>query len=312
MRSLVVCGLLAALVGGRCAFGQDRGPRLSGGSSRGFGHAGQHDHGGHHHGGHHHSHRRGHSHFWFDLGFPGFWGGGYAPAFDWYLPSYSTFGYVVVVPPPTVVNVPPAAAPAPAAVPANNPPAAIDAAADPPAKAQPRVTNAEHKARAGRFVGFGNASFAKQKYLAALERYKTATAIAPDVAESYFRQGAAHVALGQYASAARTFRRGLKVRSDWAAAPFRLDELYDDAPLPKTHHLEDLARAVEANPLDAELMLVLGMELYLDGRIERARVFFARSAQLSGNEDQLLDAFLDEPKPDGAAGAQPQGGKISF
>jgi tetratricopeptide (TPR) repeat protein len=244
-----------------------------------------------------------------------YWGGGYTPVFAPYYPSFSYFGYSVVVPPPTIINIAPAGAaaipPAPAALPANNPPAADPA---PAAARMPKQksTNAEHKARAGRFVGFGDAQFGKQKYLAALERYKTATDIAPDVAESFFRQGIANVALGQYESAARAFRRALEVRSDWNASPFRLDQLYDNAPLAKTHHLEDLAKAVEGNPFDADLLLVLGMQLFFDGQPDRAKVFFARSDQLGGNEDRLLDDLLGKPKPPGAAGAPGQGGKISF
>jgi hypothetical protein len=303
MRSLVLCGLVVALVGAAHAAAQDRPPRVDSAGPRDFGHSGRH---------HHHYGGRGHRHslFWFDFGFPLYWSGGYAPLVDSYFPPYHTFGYFFTFPAPTIV--PGAGDPPPAPAPANNQLAVIAPAPAPAAKAQPRVTNAEHKARAGRFLGFGNASFAQQKYLAAIERYKTAVQIAPDVAESYFRQAAAHVALAQYDSAARAFRRGLQVKSDWNAAPFLLDQLYDDAPLAKTRHLEDLARAVEANPLDADLLLVLGMELFLDGQLERARVFLSRSAQLGGNEDQLLDALLGKPKPAGAAGAEQPRGKISF
>jgi hypothetical protein len=313
MRLLVFCGLLVApLVLAKSAAGQAREPRGAASVDASSGHAARHR-GGHHH--RHSDHRHRHSHFWFDLGFPLYWGGGYTPAFGAYLPSYSYFGYSVVVPPPTIINVTPinavAIQGAPAAMPANNSPAPADPALE-PAKSKPKTTNAEHKARAGRFLGFGDAQFAKQKYLAAVERYKTAAEIAPDVAELYFRQGIAHVALGQYDSAARAFRRGLLVRSDWNGSPFRLDQLYDNAPLAKTHHLEDLARAVEANPFDSDLLLILGMQLFFDGQPDRSRVFLARSAQLGGNENRLLDNLLGKPKPGVAPDAQQSGGKISF
>lgn len=313
MRRLVFCGLLVApLLLAAHAAGQAPARRVAssdvGAARRYAGH-----YSGHHH---HGNYGRGHSAFWFDLSFPWYAGGGYAPAFGGYFPSYSYFGYSVVVPPPTVINVisvnPAAVQGAPAVPAANKPAAPADPVPDPAPKPKVRATNAEHKARAGRFLGFGNANFAAQRYLTALARYKTAIDIAPDIAESYFREGVAHVALGQYESAARAFRRGLRIQAVWNAPPFLLDDLYDNAPLPKTQHLEELARAVEANSFDADLLLVLGMQLFFDGQAERARVFFTRSAQLGGNEDRLLDGFLDEQKPDAAAGAQQQGGKITF
>jgi tetratricopeptide (TPR) repeat protein len=199
----------------------------------------------------------------------------------------------------------------PAARPANNQ-AGPAPALEPPPPPKPKTSHAQQKARAGRFIGFGDANFARQKYHAAVERYKTAMEIAPDVAESYFRQAFAQVAMGQYDKAAAAFRRGLRVRSDWAGSPFRLDQIYDGAALAKTSHIERLAGEVEANPFDAELLLVLGMQLFFDGEQARADVFFARAAQLGGNEDQLLDDFLPKPKPDGAADGQQPPGKIVF
>ena len=130
------------------------------------------------------------------------------------------------------------------------------------------------------------------------------------MAESYFRQAFALVALGRYEKAAAAFRRGLNVRSDWRGTPFRLDDLYGGAAVAKTQQIETLAGAVEANPFDADLLLVLGMMLFFDGQADRAAVFFARAAQLGANEDHLLDDFLGIPKPAGEV--KPTSGKIVF
>jgi hypothetical protein len=304
--------LVAPLLLAEAASGQGRQPRGSGSDASSRHHHHDH-HAGHHH---HHGHRHRHSHLWFDAGFPLYWGGGYTPAFGAYYPSYSYFGYSVVLPPVTVLNVTPinvvAVPPPQIAAPAAGQAAANNLPQQPAAPSKPKATNAGHKARAGRFLGLGDANFAEQRYLSALERYKTAMEVAPDMPESYFRQGIAQVALAQYESAARAFRRGLQVRSDWNAAPFRLDDLYDSAPLAKTRHLEELARAVESNPFDSELLLALGMQLFFEGETDRARVFFERSAQLGGNDDRLLDGLLGNPKPAGDAGAQRPGAKISF
>lgn len=174
---------------------------------------------------------------------------------------------------------------------------------------KPRVSNAEAKARAGKFIDFGDALFAKQQFRQALERYKLAAQQAPDMAEIYLREGIAMVAIGQYESAGKAFRRGLKL-PDWNVAGVGLDQLYGADHAAKEAHLEALAMAVRAAQHDANLLFVLGMELLLSGEAERASAFFARSAQLGGNDDHLLDGFLAAPQPGAAQGpiAAPQPG----
>jgi hypothetical protein len=121
------------------------------------------------------------------------------------------------------------------------------------------------------------------------------------------------VAVGQYENAVKAFRRGLQIRSDWTGSPFRLDQIYGDGQIAKTGHLENLAKAIEANPLDSNLLLALGMQLFFDGQRDRAVVFFTRVAQLGGNEDRLLDSFLARPAPADAPAAQRQAAaKIVF
>ncbi len=189
-------------------------------------------------------------------------------------PVTSVFGYTFTLPmTPPVSNV---------ALPVArlNPPAPKPPADVPAAPRKPNATNAEQKARAGRFIGFGDSQFEKQNYLAAIGRYKTAMSTAPDLAEAYFRQAFARVALGQYEAAASAFRRGLALRSNWRGTPFRLEDLYGKAPLPKNAHIEKLAMAVEDNPFDADLLFVLGLQLFFDGQADRAGVFLTRAAQL--------------------------------
>jgi Flp pilus assembly protein TadD len=168
-----------------------------------------------------------------------------------------------------------------------------------PAPRQPRkvrVANAEAKARAGKFIDFGDALFAKQRFREALERYKLAAQQAPDMAEIYLRQGITSVATGQYESAGRYFRRALKM-DDWNAAHLQLDQLYGNDRIAKEAHLEALALAIQAAAHDANLLFVMGMELYLNGQPERATAFFLRSGQLGGNDDHLLDPFIPPARP---------------
>lgn len=246
---------------------------------------------------HHHSgqHRHGPAPslvFW--GGYP-VWSAGYGVPIG---PAYTVpfFNDPQLLAVPAVVDVP---APAPAA---NNP-----VPAEP--RGKPHATNAEQKAKAGKFLGFGDTNFANQKYGPAIERYKLAAQVAPDLPDTYLRQGHALVALGQYESAVKAFKRGLRIRADWNDSPFRLDQLYGADQIAKTSHIETLAKAVEGNPLDSTLLWALGMQLYFDGQRDRAGVFFARVAQLGANEERLLNEMLPKPGPGGAA---PAGGKVVF
>jgi hypothetical protein len=208
-------------------------------------------------------------------GYPMIWSGAFTPGFGVYAPGYSYTNGVAM----------PQAGDAPRPAPAET------------TRPEPKPTNADTKARAGKFISYGDALFAKQNYLGASARYRTAAGVAADMAEPSMRQGFALVALGSYESAAKAFRRALAIRPDWSASPFRLQDLYGAGALSKTAHLEGLAAAVEANPFDSELITVLAIELYFDGQRERAELFFVRAAQLGANDDRLLAAFVPRPAP---------------
>ena len=254
---------------------------------------------------HHHHQRPGWTNRWNGWGGVGWWPTVVVPVWDPYAFTYPGFaqpGFGVTLP---SVNPP---APQAAAAPVNLP-------APQPSKSKLRTTSPEWKAKAGKFMAYGDTNFAKQNYLAAVERYKTAAQMAPDLAEPYFRQAFALIAQGQYESAAKAFRRGLKIRSDWSGSPLRLDQLYGADKLAKNAHLENLAKAVEANPLDSELLIALGMQLFFNGEAQRSEVFFARAAQLGANDDRLLDRFLPQPGPAGAGkpdNPAKQAGKVAF
>ena len=168
------------------------------------------------------------------------------------------------------------------------------AASDEGPRPKVRETSADTKIIASKSLDSGDTYFGKQKYSSALERYRRAVQTAPDLAESYFREGHALVALGQYATAGKAFRKGLDIGPEWRESGFLLDQIYGENRMAKSSHFEALALAVEKNPRDANLQFVLGVELFFDGQAERARTFFERSVALGGNRDHLLDPFLHE------------------
>jgi hypothetical protein len=174
----------------------------------------------------------------------------------------------------------------------------------PPNKPAVRVTNVAAKERAGKFIAFGDTQFAKQNYNQALERYKLATQAAPDLADCFMRQGFALVAMGHYESAARAMRRGLQIQADWKNSAFQLDQLYGNDGIAKTAHLEALAQAVQDIPQSADLLLLLGLQLFFNGELDRAQPVFERSAQLGGNDDGSIKAFLPKAKANAVPGGK--------
>ncbi len=146
--------------------------------------------------------------------------------------------------------------------------------------------------------------FARQRYREALDRYKSAVVQAPDLAETFLREGFVFVAIGQYESAGKAMRRGLKLQSAWRPDDLRLDRLYGPEKAARQAHVEALAIALQATPHNATVLFLLGMELFFDGEAARSAPFFTRAAQLGGNEDQLLDGLLGESA---AAAAPPAG-----
>jgi len=155
-----------------------------------------------------------------------------------------------------------------------------------------RAAHPQVLARAWKFIGFGDAHFADQRYVDALDRYRKAAQAAPQLADAYFRQGLVHAALGRYPSAMKAIRRGLALEPKWPRSGFRLEELYGDDDAAKDAHLEALAQAAEENPHDADLLFLVGVYLQFDGQAERATPFFQRAAQLAGPEASHIQAFL--------------------
>jgi tetratricopeptide (TPR) repeat protein len=144
---------------------------------------------------------------------------------------------------------------------------------------------------AKRYLDFGDNHFLKQQYSDALERYRKAAQVAPQLADAYFRQGFALSAMGKYEPAAKAFKRGLEIDPDWADSDFRLTEIYgaDDAAKKATE--DALARAVNGEPNNGDLALLLGIHYYFDGKKDQAVTLLERASKVGGN-DSALKGFL--------------------
>jgi tetratricopeptide (TPR) repeat protein len=258
----------------------------------------QHHHDGHH-GHHHHSHVIIGGSYW---GFPGYYG---YPYYGYgrplYLNDFGYYGYYqpgpVFVPADEIFGLKPMLRmmgvdrlQRPAALP-NVVRVEIE-----DEKPKVRVANAQAVERAEKFVEFGDAHFARQAFRTALERYKQATAAAPDMISAQMRYAQSLVAVRQYDQALKWFRRSLDIgpAAEWGR--FRLADIYKDNIAVKAVHLDGVAAALADDPEDADLTLLLGLELHFDGQAERARPFLERYEKLSGQKAPPLDG-REAPRP---------------
>ena len=156
-----------------------------------------------------------------------------------------------------------------------------------------RATNQQAFDLGRRFIGFGDAHLAGGKYAEAYSRYKKAADAAPTLADAYFRQGFALIALGSYQQAAKVLKRGLEIAPDWPRSGFRVQELYGANAAAKTAHLGALSQAVVDQPHDADLPFVLGVLVHSRGEPDRAALLFERAARQTVGSDAHLRAFLN-------------------
>ena len=140
----------------------------------------------------------------------------------------------------------------------------------------------------------GDRLFAEKKYANALNQYKQASTFAPDIAESFFRQGHAYLASNRLRLAARSFQRGFDVEPDIKRRGFALSQLYDDKknPIPKKLHFDELARTALQKPTDPEAYLLIGLMLHYDGEKERAQKFFRQAEQIPARKYRFNKLFL--------------------
>ncbi|MGE0533918.1 MAG: tetratricopeptide repeat protein [Pirellulales bacterium] len=157
-----------------------------------------------------------------------------------------------------------------------------------------RETNDEVRARAARRLALGDNDYRAQRYGEAYSTYRRAAEIAPDLYEAYFRQGQALIALRRYDDSLRAFKRGLDLDPNWPRRPMLLADLYGPNQAAQLAHLEGLAKEAVARPGDASPILLLGIELYASGQLERSRRFFEQAAALAGDAPLYADLFLRE------------------
>ncbi len=186
----------------------------------------------------------------------------------------------------------------PLAPPAAEEPGAVDEKADWIAP-KLRKSNDAARQRARRFLAFGDALFEQQRFHEAGQRYKSAIEAAPDLAEAYYRQGFALIAVSQYRLAAKALRIAVELDPGMPREDFQLNQLYRDNRLAKIAHLEQLSGEALDRSGHGDLLFLVGMFLYCDGQVERAQRFLQKSADVGGTGATFIAPLLEAvPLPD--------------
>lgn len=161
-----------------------------------------------------------------------------------------------------------------------------------------RHSNPETLRRARKYVTIGDELFREARYHEALQQYKSAVKIAPDLAEAFFRQSYAYIATSRYEHAATAIKRGIALDPREVGSGFKLASIYGDAHLAKATHVEGLAAAALEFPDNSDLVFLLGTFFHFDDAPDRARKFLNRAGTMERGDDSHVRAFLSGAAPD--------------
>jgi tetratricopeptide (TPR) repeat protein len=158
-----------------------------------------------------------------------------------------------------------------------------------------RFSNAVQRQKAAQLLATGDKLYREMQYHSALQRYKLAAQTAPDLAEAYWRQGHALIATGNYGLASGAFKRALAIDPSVDRGGFVLDDLYGDALVAKTAHIEGLAGWAIERTGSSDPYFAMGVTLWFDGQQQRSEKFFAKASELAGMTGSYLAAFESAP-----------------
>lgn len=158
---------------------------------------------------------------------------------------------------------------------------------------QDRLTRRERtrRDRVQTYVTAGFRLFSAGHVASAAERFETATESASDDATPWFLLAHAKFGLGNYGAAADALKRGLAIDPDWLQLDLDLRDLYEEE-ADHTEQLGRLARHLQDQPLDRDGLLVLGFELAMTQRADKARPVLQQVARLEA-DDRHLEPFFD-------------------
>lgn len=149
--------------------------------------------------------------------------------------------------------------------------------------------------RASELLTFGDRHFRAGDLVHADRRYRQALEAAPFSAIPRVRLAQLEVVRGDYREASELIREAIIAEPDWLPRARDIQAIYAE---PAAFHdaLGRLEAHLQADPGDRDAWLVLGAELYLSGRTERAADVFLRLTDRK--PDAALAALLDAATPE--------------
>jgi hypothetical protein len=168
--------------------------------------------------------------------------------------------------------------------------------------AQLPAVGVDPRAKAWKYIDYGDRYFKEGKFRDALTRYRKAIAADPMLADARFRQGFAELASQRYPQAVTALRRGLALDPNWPHGDFILEEVFDD--VVKVNIEQALRARLTLSPNDADARFLLGVVRHFDGRPEEAQREFQQVEKLTGGAEHAR-AFLAVNPPVGEEKIKP-------
>ncbi len=168
-----------------------------------------------------------------------------------------------------------------------------------PPDAPPPLRNPTTRARAWKFVEFGDRQFKQGDYRDAAKRYRKAESQAPEIPDIYFRLGFAELGAGNYTEAVLAMRQGLVLKPDWPDSGFVLEELYA-SPEAKREAFRQLHTYLADHPHNADALFLLSVLQHFDGQAEAAEAGFRRVVELTGLGNHARAFLPIEPEAEDA------------
>ena len=166
-----------------------------------------------------------------------------------------------------------------------------DLQAKPPAPVA-RPSSPEAKVRSVRAQVKGDEALREQRFADAYRYYKEAVRAASDQAEPHFRAGFAQLAMRQFESAAKYFKRGLELDPSWPVSGIRLDDVYGEENMLLQSAVTGYATEYAREDIrDPDRLFLVGVLLHFDDQADKAAKLFEAALRLAGEGDHLV-AFL--------------------
>lgn len=227
-------------------------------------------------------------------------GSGFGYFTPFYLAGIGPDGPFIIVPPQTVMG--PGGTPVMVGGPVTPPRPQFDSGKSragpiPPQspqgiKVSPGVSKAKRgdPVRAGQLVTLGDRLFRAGNQKRASERYDQAIRTDPYNAAPRVRLAQIALVRGHYAEAAQYLRDAQKAEPGWMVTASDIQAIYPE-PTDFAKQIAKLESHLQANPDNRDAWLVLGAQLYLSGRTQKASDVFLRLSDRK--PDAVLAAFLE-------------------